>query len=121
MKKLFSLCVIVALLLVVGYAASQSLTPKPEEFLKWEVVNVLPAEPGVYWIFHKNPDPKSRIKTIVAATTIENKLIEYRYFEGVNVYVFWLDDTEKFVGGLVTGEKRSVCVSCHTHLGQEAS
>lgn len=112
MTKLMILILIIAFVFT-AQAGSKQITP--EEFQHWKVVKITPApQPGFYWMFFKNPDHSSEIKTVAALVSAESYLYGYRYFEGIDIYEFKLDPkTGRYIGGLISDEEREACVKCH--------
>lgn len=117
---ILTVLVLTIALVFAGQENPEQITP--EEFQHWEVIKVVPGQSGLYWLFFRNPDYFSNLKIIAGLVNVEFVLLGYRYFRGVNVYEFKLEpETGKYIGGLLTGEKRRLCIKCHKKLGREAS
>ena len=85
------------------------------QYSKWLIILIW------FTIFFRNSNYYSEIKIVIALIDINHIVHRYRYFRGINAYEFVFDSkTGKYIGGVLTWEKRQKCFTCHKYLGQEA-
>lgn len=86
----------------------------PNEFDKWEVINIKPTPKGFIWVFIKNPDENSPINIVAMAINSSNTLLGYHYFKYSIPHVFTFDSKlNKYVEKHLTDEEKNGCMKCH--------
>ena len=86
----------------------------PNNFDKWEEISRHITPQGRFWVFIKNPDETSSIKTVVMLVTFQGNLIGYRYFKYGRPYQFTLNTIQdKYVQYHFTKKQIQGCMRCH--------
>lgn len=127
MRKL-SLCVIMALFLMAGYATFVLPAPNftwegelnPNEFDKWQRLSVKSINPRMFWVFIRNSDLLSPIDIVAMAVDLSNTLVGYQYFKDGVPYSYRLDSNQnKYVSVNLTEKQQQRCIKCHTKDQQQ--
>lgn len=85
----------------------------PDEFDKWEVINVMPSGLGQVIVIIQNPDDNSNIQKVSIFLYFEI-LRGYRYFKDGQPYSYIFDsENAKYVEYKFTQEERRACMECH--------
>lgn len=94
MRKLFSLCVIGTLFLILGFTWEGKFNP--DGFCNWKIVNQFPTD-NLLIVFQVriNPDENSSPKKVLLMVFIvDGTLLGYRYFEDGKPYSFVFNDVQ---------------------------
>jgi len=113
LKRIFlAILVLVMSLTLVSFDWEGELDPN--EFDKWEVISKHITPQGI-WIFVKNPDETSSIKTVVMLVNFQGTIVGYKYFKYGRPYQFILDTIQnKYVQYHLTKEQVQGCMKCHS-------
>lgn len=113
----YLLIIIMAIVLVTSQAFAFTWEGEldPNDFDKWEVLDVQPTPRGLVWMYVKNPDKESPIDVVAMAVNPKDAtLLGYRYFKYGIPHSFELNpDLDKYVAKALTDKEKNSCMKCH--------
>ena len=115
--KRFIILPLIIMALIIGTAIAFEWEGElnPNDFRKWDVINIVSTGKGFVWIHLENPDKNSAIEKVALAVSEKTeKLLAYKYFKLGEPYVYVFNDKlDKYIKYNFTYRERSECIKCH--------